>query len=139
VIAPSGHPALEAIAEAGGQLHPEGALPVLLDHADAAEVALRNSTSGALASAARLPDGRFAALVPLAPGANAIEIRARSRSGLEAQTRLDLVWSPGAWTPDPLHLVRIRNDLLAAHLRALRARRSPLRRLAIEASDTPAP
>jgi hypothetical protein len=135
VIALSEQPALDAIAEAGGRVHTARGLPAPLDPTDRAEVALRNATSGARASAAQLPDGRFAALVPLAPGANAIEIRARSRSGLEARTRLDLVWSPGAWKPDPPQLLRIRNDLLAAHLRALRARRSPLRQLAIEASD----
>lgn len=118
-----------AIAQAGGRLHAQGDALSSLAAVDPARVQVRHTGSGTLAATSELPGGGFAALVPLAPGSNRVEVRARTRSGHETRRMLELVWNPAE--PEralSLELLRIRNDLLADHLRALHAHRRMLTR-----------
>jgi hypothetical protein len=111
-----------------------GTLGAVSGDAELAELGVRNARSGAEATAARISGERFAALVQLAPGSNALEIRVRTRAGEEIRGALEVSWNPARQDArsDP-ELLRAQNALLAAHLRALRARRGPTRSLQIEA------
>lgn len=68
-------------------------------------VEVRNATTGAAGLAVRiLPDGRFDAIVRLAPGENVIEVRARSAAGASELARRTLRWEApagGAAPPSP--------------------------------------
>ena len=58
-------------------------------------VEVKNATTGAAGLAVRvLPDGRFDAFVPLAPGDNLIEVRARAASGESEVARRTLRYEP---------------------------------------------
>jgi hypothetical protein len=59
-------------------------------------VEVRNATTGAAGLAVRLlPDGRFDAFVPLAPGENRIEVQARSAAGASEVVQRTLRYEPG--------------------------------------------
>jgi hypothetical protein len=60
-------------------------------------VDVRNATTGAAGLAVRLlPDGRFDAFVPLAPGENRIEVQARSAAGASEVVQRTLRYEPAA-------------------------------------------
>jgi hypothetical protein len=90
------------------------------------EVAIRNATSGRGASQARVrADGSWDALVPLEPGDNEIEVRARAGGGAEAVQRVGVRHVPGAGVPPlPVELLPRHNALLAARLGELRHERA---------------
>jgi hypothetical protein len=126
-------PALAGVTDAGGRLHLGRGNPTALESGAGIEVALRNASTGVRVIASSLSDGRFAALVPLVPGSNPIEVHARALSGGEARAALDLEFGAGSPLPG-LEALRTRNQVLAAHLRAARAARRPSRDLVIEAA-----
>jgi hypothetical protein len=121
------------VAEAGIELGP----PPLRGSAELAEIRVLDARSGAPAGAAQLAGNRFEALVRLSPGPNRLEVRALTRSGARTRRALELIWDPSvpAAPRSPARL-RAHNDLLARHLRALRAR-PVAARLEIEAEAAP--
>ena len=92
-------------------------------------VEVRNATTGAAGLAVRLlPDGRFDAFVPLAPGENRIEVRARSGAGTSEPVHLTLRYEPGPGDSAEL-LDTLRQRTLELELLAeLRERRQQQRR-----------
>ena len=98
--------AIEIASRTGGRFLPVrdlSALPALLAEVDllrGIRVELRNATHGAPARAFELtPDGSFAGFVPLEPGDNRIEARARTEAGGEASRALHVTLKPGAPAP----------------------------------------
>jgi hypothetical protein len=125
--------ALEGLTAAGGRWLPVLEASALLAAPEVAAVEVRHLGSGGVQAAALLPGGAFAALVPLAAGPNRLEVRAHTRSGLEARRDLAIAWSAAAPTsPTPVSLLPARTALLASHLRALRAARAQRRSVEIE-------
>jgi hypothetical protein len=98
-------------------------------------VEVTNATTGAAGLAVRvLPDGRFDAFVPLAPGANVIEVRAHGPAGASEPVRRLLRYEPpaAAEAPSPeaaelLETLRLRRTELEL-LAELRERRAQQRR-----------
>jgi len=87
-----------------------------------------NRTTGAVSDAVMLePDGRFSALVALAPGENVLEIRAQGETGRWTHRTLKLRLVAGAAAP-PLHArwLERRSRLLEARLMQLRRRQVEL-------------
>jgi hypothetical protein len=132
---------LAGLADAGGRWLSASTALAGLDYGDGTAVAVRNTSSGVDQPAEPLPDGRFAALVPLNAGLNRLEVRTRSRSGLAAHSELDVYWSPTApASVTPVDLLSVRGDLLAARLRALHAGTRRRKRLELEAApELPGP
>jgi hypothetical protein len=83
---------------------------------------VENETTKTGAYATRLQaDGSWDALVPLAPGENTIEVRARSGLGEEARERITVTHRPGEpGAPMPAELLPRQNALLERRLDALR-------------------
>jgi len=95
----------------------------LVSFARVESLAVRNLTTGQRAHAERLhADGSWDALVPLAPGANELEVEVRGAGGDEQTQRLVVRRVPGATNPVlPAELVSRQNALLEARLRTLHA------------------
>jgi hypothetical protein len=87
---------------------------------------LQNLTTGQAAYELRLhADGSWNALVPVAPGLNELEVRARGIDGAETAQRLAVTRTPGREPPAiPAELLPRMNALLAARLEALDAERA---------------
>ena len=84
-----------------------------LSFSDIEELRIRNLTTGGVAAAVdRYPDGRFAALVPTAPGENRIEIHARSALGSERRQILRILVDPEAPPPTPVSTLDFMRDHL---------------------------
>ncbi len=84
--------------------------------ADTSLLQIRNATSGHRSGTViQSRDGRFAALVSLDEGENALEVRVRAANGREARRRVVVTYDPGA-PPHPLTPAqqRRRQDLLDA-------------------------
>jgi von Willebrand factor type A domain len=114
-------------------------LPVLLANTSLSpiqSVEVRNATTGAAGLAVRvLPDGRFDAIVKLAPGENVIEVRALAAAGASEVARRTLRYEPPAaaaarTTPEAAELLEtLRRRTAELELLAeLRARRQQQRR-----------
>jgi hypothetical protein len=89
--------------------------------ANIAELGVVNTSTGQGAYQVRVhADGSWDALLPLEPGDNRIEVRARSVDGAEAVARALVQHTPGAESPPlPVELVFKHNELLSTRLAAL--------------------
>jgi hypothetical protein len=99
-----------------------------------ASVAVRNLTTGEDAIHERLgADGTWEALAPVAPGANRIEIRAKSEAGRETVREVAITFETGAASPPLPGALALRRDAAReAELALLASRRATLER---EAAD----
>jgi hypothetical protein len=90
--------------------------------ANIVEVQVLNTTTGVEAFQTRVhADGSWDALVPLEPGENQLEVRARASDGAEATGHVTVHHTPGAASPFvPAELVPKHNELLEGRLAALR-------------------
>lgn len=98
----------------------------LVSFARVEDVQVENLRTGQAAHAVRLhADGSWDALVPLAPGENPIQVRARSELGQESTARIRVVHEPrsDARPPMPAELVARHNALLERRLEQLRSLR----------------
>jgi hypothetical protein len=136
-------PVLEELARVTGggfeRIEDPGELPVRLANTSLSAietVEVRNVTTGAAALAVRvLPDGRFDAFVPLAPGENQVEVSARGAGGTSEPVRRRLVYEPppGGAPRDSAEAAALldtlrRRTLELELLRELRERRQQQRR-----------
>lgn len=94
-----------------------------------AEVTVRNRTTGQAAAHLYVSrDGEFGALVPVRPGANAIGVTARARSGATRSLEFTLYGRAGARAePVPAALRELEKGALAERLGRLRERTNALR------------
>jgi hypothetical protein len=99
-----------------------------------AELEVRNLTAGGGALHLRLgAEGSWDAIVPLAPGPNRLEIRARTELGGEAVRELALSYEPGATTPTlSVGLEPRRAAARAAELADVTTRGAALERTVVE-------
>lgn len=93
------------------------------------EVSVRNRTTGQKASHLYVSrDGEFGAIVPVRPGANAIEVVARTRNGATRTAEITVVGRHGAQpAPVPAALRELEKGALAERLGRLRERTDQLR------------
>jgi hypothetical protein len=121
--------ARELLRDAGGVLTAIAAparLAAIVDErcfAGLAQVEVANRTTRQAASVVSLHlDGSFAALVPLARGANRIRVTARAAGGAQRTRMLEIRYAPeGPGRPVPDSLLLQHTRLLGEHLEALRA------------------
>jgi hypothetical protein len=86
------------------------------------QLEVRNSTLAKPATElVQKADGGFGALVPVQPGRNVIEVRARASDGTEARAEVAIQFVPNATPVDtPPALVSLRNQLLEQRIVSLR-------------------
>jgi hypothetical protein len=132
--------ALETARRTGGAFYPvrrTADLPAVFEAVQLdqiAELEVRNLGTGEPALYRRLaPDGSWEAIVPLAPGANRLEIRARSESGADVARVLGVSFVPDAAAlPVPAGLEARRAAARAAELALVAERVDALERAAAE-------
>lgn len=130
---------VEIAERTGGALYPlpdAADLPGLLQLVQLDQIeslTVRNLSTGDAALYERLgADGTWDAVVSARPGANRLEVRARTEAGLEVQREIDFVWSPEAAAPvAPAALAARRAAARSAELAIVSSKVAALEREAV--------